>query len=96
MIKNKIQQFLFDEIDEAVWLRFIKKLAYCKLDLNQSDDYQKLTDYVNPSERVVISYLAIPPSLYSQTCRSLARLNLTQKPSRVVLENLLAMICLLL
>ncbi|HAT1771919.1 TPA: glucose-6-phosphate dehydrogenase [Legionella pneumophila] len=87
LIKHKIQQFLFDEIDEAVWLRFIKKLTYCKLDLNQSDDYQKLTDYVNPSERVVISYLAIPPSLYSQTCRSLARLNLTQKPSRVVLEK---------
>ncbi|HAT1596000.1 TPA: glucose-6-phosphate dehydrogenase [Legionella pneumophila] len=87
LIKHKIQQFLFDEIDEAVWLRFIKKLTYCKLDLNQSDDYQKLTDYVNPSERVVISYLAIPPGLYSQTCRSLARLNLTERPSRVVLEK---------
>ncbi|KGP63028.1 glucose-6-phosphate dehydrogenase [Legionella norrlandica] len=87
LIKNKIKSFLPDKIDEAVWLRFVEKLAYCKLDLNKPDDYQQLMDYVNPSERVIISYLAIPPSLYSQACYGLSQLGLTSQPSRVVLEK---------
>lgn len=87
LIKIKMQKFLLVPIDESVWSRFIAKLTYCQLDLTQAADYQKLASYVNPSERVVISYFAIPPFLYAQACEGLFHVGLTKQPSRVVLEK---------
>lgn len=87
LIKRKVQSFLPDVLDEEVWQRLIARISYCQLDLVNSNEYQKLSDYVNPSERVVISYFAIPPVLYAQTCQGLSLLGLTKQPSRVVLEK---------
>ncbi|KTD55396.1 glucose-6-phosphate dehydrogenase [Legionella quateirensis] len=87
LIRSRVQRLLNETIDETVWTRFIAKLSYCSLDLTVTDDYQKLTDYINPSLRTVVSYFAIPPSLYAQVCHGLARIGLTEQPSRVVLEK---------
>lgn len=86
-IKAKLKKFLAKPIDEAVWLRLVAKLAYCQLELTDYNQYQKLLDYVTPSERVVISYFAIPPFLYAQACQGLSQVGLTNQPSRLVLEK---------
>jgi glucose-6-phosphate 1-dehydrogenase len=87
LIKNKVQKFLSEPLDESVWLRFLARMAYCQLDLTQAHEYQKLVDFVNPTERVVIFYFAIPPFLYAQVCEGLSQIGLTNQPSRVVLEK---------
>lgn len=87
LIKSKVQHFLSQTIDEAVWLRLSLKLAYCQLDLTQTSDYINLQFYTSPSDRVVISYLAIPPFLYAQTCEGLSLVGLTNNQCRVVLEK---------
>ncbi len=87
LIKNKIREFIPDGIDEQLWQRFINKVIYCSLDLTVLADYKKLETYVNPAERTVISYFAIPPSLYTQACEGLFHAGLTQQPARVVLEK---------
>lgn len=87
LVKVKLNQFLLQPIDEVVWSRLRTKLIYCQLDFTNELAYQKLTDYVNPLERVVISYLAVPPFLYTQVCQGLSHAGLTHQPSRLVLEK---------
>ncbi len=86
-IKKKLQTLLKEDLDEVAWLRLSLRLTYCSLDLTQLDHYTKLTDYVKPTERITISYFAIPPSIYTQTCQGLSGIGLTKQPSRVVLEK---------
>ena len=87
LIKTKTQNFIGENLDEKVWSRLVERMVYCQLDLTQHENYAKLIDYVNPGERVTISYFAIPPSLYAQVCQGLSGIGLTQQPSRVVLEK---------
>lgn len=87
LIKTKIQTFLNEPLDEKTWTGLAQRLVYCQLDLTQLNDFQQLTRYVTPAERVAVSYFAIPPSLYAQTCQGLSAIGLTNQPSRVVLEK---------
>lgn len=86
-MKEKIKLFLNEALDEAAWSRLVAKLAYCQLDLAQLTDYAKLASQVNPTKRTVISYFAIPPSLYAQTCQGLSTVGLNNQPARIVLEK---------
>lgn len=86
-IKKKVQNFLTDTINEEVWLRLTAKMSYCSIDFTDLNAYQKLADYVKPEQNIAISYFAIPPALYAQTCHGLSELGLTAQPSRVVLEK---------
>ncbi|BCA94100.1 glucose-6-phosphate 1-dehydrogenase [Legionella antarctica] len=87
LLQSKVQSFLSEPIDETVWLRFIAKVTYRQLDLTQFDDYQKLAEYANPAERIVISYFAIPAFLYAQVCLGISQVGLNKQPARVVLEK---------
>lgn len=87
LVKSKIQTFLNEPIDELAWSCLAQKLDYCQLNLAAAADYLKLAEYVQPVERVVISYFAIPPSLYAQACQGLSSVGLANQPSRVVLEK---------
>lgn len=87
LIKTKIQTFLNERLDESAWSGLVKRLAYCQLDMANLHDYPQLLEHVKPAERTTISYFAIPPSLYAQTCQGLSSIDLTQQPSRVVLEK---------
>jgi glucose-6-phosphate 1-dehydrogenase len=86
-IKTKISTFVDDDLDEMIYSRLVNRMEYCQLDLIKINDYAKLANYVNPGERISISYFAIPPSLYAQTCQGLFNIGLTKQPSRVVLEK---------
>lgn len=87
LMKEKIQKFLSDSFDESIWVRLAKRFAYCQIDLLLLTNYSNLTRYVRPTERVAISYFAIPPSLYATVCQGLSSIALTTQPSRVVLEK---------
>lgn len=86
-VKAKLIQFLSKPIDEDIWLRLAAKLSYCQLELTDFQQYKKILNYVNPADRVVISYLAIPPFLYAQVCQGLSQIGLNAQPSRLVLEK---------
>lgn len=87
LMKSKMQTFIGEALEELVWSRLVDRMTYCQIDLTQSADFTKIIDYVNPQERIPISYFAIPPSLYAQTCQGLSSIGLTTQPSRVVLEK---------
>ncbi|RUR11652.1 glucose-6-phosphate dehydrogenase [Legionella sp. km772] len=87
LIKNKIQDFIPNNIDEHFWQRFSNKLTYCRVDVTDTADFKKLKTYLNPEQRTLISYFAIAPSLYTHACEGLFQAGLTQYPARVVLEK---------
>lgn len=84
LVKTKIMPQ--GTLNEDAWARLQAKLAYCQLDLTESTDYLKLEAYTR-SERIPISYFAIPPFLYAQVCQALSRIGLTKQPCRLVLEK---------
>ncbi|MDR3501045.1 MAG: glucose-6-phosphate dehydrogenase [Legionella sp.] len=87
LMQGKIELFTHEHLDEEAWARLTQRLIYCHLDMAKPEDYFQLTEYVRPAERIAISYFAIPPSLYAQTCQGLSTIGLTNQPSRVVLEK---------
>jgi len=86
-VRLDLAQFLPIPIDETIWLRLSVKLAYCKLDVTQPADYNKILDFVQPEQVQVISYFAIPSYLYAQACEGLASAGLNLHSSRLVLEK---------
>lgn len=86
-VKTQLMHTMQDVLDDQVWSRFMSRLAYCQLDLQNHADYKKLLLWVTPNERIVISYCAIPPALYTQACAGLSSCGLNQQPARVVLEK---------
>jgi glucose-6-phosphate 1-dehydrogenase len=87
LIKSKILLFVGKEFNEQTWARLEQRLAYCYFDLSTTEDYAKLMQFVKPTERITISYFAIPPFLYAQACQGLHNVGLTAHASRVVLEK---------
>jgi len=86
-VKNSLKKFLKEAIDDQVWLRLRDKLSYCRMDLTQLTDYHQLVKHVNPAERIVVSYCAVPSDLYAIVCQGLKQAGLTSQPSRLVLEK---------
>jgi len=87
-VKTNLHEFVTKEqIDEAVWQRFVKKLHYCELDLANIADYSALQALTDPRKRTPISYFATPPSLFPVICEGLAAVQLNEAPARVVLEK---------
>ncbi|RTE86283.1 MULTISPECIES: glucose-6-phosphate dehydrogenase [Gammaproteobacteria] len=91
-VKASLQRFIpVAEFDDSIWLRMAERLRYCELDLADSDGFQKLPSVLNNennnSSRSVMSYLAVPPSLFAQVCKGLESIGYASSPSRVVLEK---------
>lgn len=87
LLKIKTQQLILDEMEESQWQCLTSRIVYCQLELNQPEDYQKLTALIKPNEKTAIFYLAIPPFLYAKACQGLSRFHLNNQKSRVVLEK---------
>lgn len=74
-------------LDEEAWLRLQAKFTYCQLELTNTTDYSKLAALVMPSDRILITYFAIPPVLYAKVCQALSSIGFTKQPYRLVLEK---------
>lgn len=86
-VKEMLQKFLKEPLDESVWQTLVLRLLYVQIDLNQQQEYQKLVSVTDPAKRTPISYFATPPSLFAVLCQGLASAGLANEPARVVLEK---------
>jgi glucose-6-phosphate 1-dehydrogenase len=74
--------------------RFAQLVHYCRADLSQPHDYERLRDWLNtpadgragPADAVVL-YLATSPQLFPVICEQLGRVGLNGPRVRVVLEK---------
>ncbi|MCI1243161.1 MAG: glucose-6-phosphate dehydrogenase [Acetobacter fabarum] len=74
--------------DEQTLRHFLGLLTYITLDaLKPGGDWQTLDTLLSANDRPRVFYLATAPALYSPLCEALARHNLINQHSRVVLEK---------
>jgi len=85
--RENLTTFMKEPLDEAVWARFSRRLAYVKIDLENHDQYRSLSAFVDPQQRVMVNYFAVPPSVYGDICQGLAAAGLISGQTRVVLEK---------
>ena len=72
--------------NEATWQRFSRRLHYIKVDFAQKKEFAALKNWVI-DKRIVIYYLATPPSLYGSICKHLHDSGSVSGTSRIVLEK---------
>jgi glucose-6-phosphate 1-dehydrogenase len=81
------QEFLSQPIDEAVWARLSARFVYVQLDISDSQQFKQLSSVVDQKSRVMVNYLAIPPSLFNNICNGLQKAKLINKETRIVMEK---------
>jgi len=85
--RNSLEAFLNNEIDDAVWERFSKRLSYLKIDLTKHDEYKQLHDVVDSDKRVMVNYFAVSPLLFKSICQGLQHSGVLTPESRMVMEK---------
>jgi glucose-6-phosphate 1-dehydrogenase len=84
---KSLQQFLNENLDEAVWQRFSSRLNYLQIDLTQMDQYQRLHEVIDQKKRVMVNYFAVAPFLFKSICQGLDESGILTPESRMVMEK---------
>ncbi len=75
-----------EQLDEAVFARFAKRLRYVSGDLGDAATYERVKDELGPA-RDPVFYLEIPPFLFGQVVAGLHDAGLVVDGQRVVVEK---------
>jgi glucose-6-phosphate 1-dehydrogenase len=86
-IHNSLQEFLNEAIDEPIWAQFSARFSYLKIDLTRMDQYQVLNTVIDGQSRVMVSYFAVAPFLFTNICQGLDKCGVLNKESRMVMEK---------
>jgi glucose-6-phosphate 1-dehydrogenase len=84
---KSLQEFLGEEIDNAVWAKLSSRLSYLKIDLTQPDQFQQLHAVIDQKTRVMVNYFSVPPSLFKDICQGLDKSGVLTRESRIVMEK---------
>ncbi|HEY3778742.1 MAG TPA: glucose-6-phosphate dehydrogenase [Rhizomicrobium sp.] len=70
--------------DEAAWGKFERRLAYCRMDAQTRDGYDRLTRMLGKRN---VYYLSLSPQHYGAACTNLRIAGLATPESRIVVEK---------
>jgi len=71
---------------DAVWRKLARRFSYLSLDFSNKKHYERLKAWVTP-ERVLVYYLATPPSLFGPISQHLNDTGCIDASARIVLEK---------
>ncbi|ACR68791.1 glucose-6-phosphate dehydrogenase [Edwardsiella ictaluri] len=87
VVREALDTFLKEPLDDALWQRLSARLDFCNLDVNDTEHFQRLAERVEPQQRVTINYFAMPPSTFGAICQGLGHAGMNLQPSRIVMEK---------
>lgn len=86
-VREALDTFLKEKVDEAVWEKLSARLDFCNLDVNETKSFKRLAAKLTPETRVTINYFAMPPGTFGAICEGLGYSGLNKAPSRIVMEK---------
>ncbi|MGR3754112.1 glucose-6-phosphate dehydrogenase [Edwardsiella anguillarum] len=87
VVREALDTFLKEPLDDVLWQRLSDRLDFCNLDVNDTEQFQRLAERVAPQQRVTINYFAMPPSTFGAICQGLGHAGMNLQPSRIVMEK---------
>ncbi len=84
---KSLHAFLNDTIDQEIWQRFAQRLSYLKIDLTRLEEYQQLSEVLQPETNVMVNYFAVSPVLFKNICQGLRQSGVLNEQSRIVMEK---------
>ncbi|MBS3964530.1 MAG: glucose-6-phosphate dehydrogenase [Methylomonas sp.] len=85
--QKSLQAFLGNEIDDAIWQRFSRRLSYLQIDLTRLEQYQQLNAVIDRAKRIMVNYFAVSPLLFKNICHGLQGCGVLNGESRMVMEK---------
>ena len=87
-VEATLKRFLKSgELSADLWAGFSARLDYVKVDMTSAEDFKKLGQAIDQSKRVMVNYLATPPSVFGDICQNLSFAELINEETRIVLEK---------
>lgn len=87
VVKEALETFLDEKLDEETWHRFKTRFDFCNLDVTNTNGFSALTKKITSHDRTIIYYFAMPPSSFGAICEGLGAVKLNTPNSRVVMEK---------
>ena len=87
VVLENLNNFVKEEIDDAVLSRFMARLVYQQLDMKDSPAYSNLADTLSSGNRTRVYYFSTPPAIYGDICDGLNHASLINADDRVVMEK---------
>lgn len=87
VVREALDTFLKEKVDEELWTTLSARLDFCNLDVNDTQHFKNLAKILDQKKRVTINYFAMPPSTFGAICQGLGASGLNKDPSRIVMEK---------
>lgn len=87
IVHTSLQAFLPETINNDVLIRLLARFVYVQIDISDAQQFKKLSAVIDQESRVMVNYLAIPPSLFNNICNGLQQAQLVNNETRIVMEK---------
>lgn len=87
IVKESLNQFMKEKINETLWKKFKTRFEFCNIDVNYIADFSKLKKLLKDKNRIIINYFAMPPNTFGNICKGLGKTGLNTVRTRIVIEK---------
>ncbi|WP_367680187.1 glucose-6-phosphate dehydrogenase [Candidatus Fukatsuia anoeciicola] len=86
-MKKALEQFMREKLDNHFWYKLSARLDFCHLDIDNLENFRKLSIMLDQKKYTILYYFAMPPNTFGTICKGLGQAGLNKKSSRVVMEK---------